>query len=902
MTILQERQALVKDLESMRLQLLRKDDQCKKSAAVASSQLIALKKELGELHSQRVLVEKESDLYQQKCKDLTTLLETSYDQHEEDQTKIVKLSENYDDGLNMARKEATISVMNTHEERKSLKVNAERLRCKLNTERKEWMDTKQSLLETVEEHRSRTDCLERELREAKLSEKSYRMCQDQLQAEIRSLKHDLSAAVTDHSVAKLAIEKYKNEICRVVEETRMQRDSDQTLLERLHMAQEDATMSWRSRTALFHENCTLKQNLYAAQQKYDGVVSKRKQDKAASSMLTEELSEVRRDTKRMSMAWEAQSVEQTQRMKRSHIEAIDLLKERHAAELLQLTVENERKLAKSDASHRVMLEELGAAHRDQVQAARDVVEKQMHMAVNQVQVLCESTQHKLLSVTKEVARPPIDQIHVHTWTELSSQVLCVNMQKEGAEMQVRELQQELDAWRDKEKKLIQIMEHAQRMNANVEERHLSLECKHLDAQKQLEELALSVQSLHATADEYVRELGGVETEKLECRREIAHLQEQHSRDVLALEVMKRNQDHTIKQITQAQFNDLQTLLKQTNHQVSVLEREKQKLARVVEEQAVTIHELTMQDEHGVNAVTITDELSSAITFVIYGVSSFCILTAYSTVVQNFHAAGCRHGQLHRRHSKEHAQGGAALTTPAIETALASQLLPAKSDDDGDDGDDQQEATAPVPYWDLMPKHSALQQHHMGASTTIPLYTCVCQLPVAIPVPTDGDAMRYPKAYSVSVSRGIGPTDCMTSTTRMGYDDTGNDEGSRCRSASCPAARNPHFRPISHHNAPLPAPAATTKSPPRPPSVLLALTAQANTRERRHRSLFRANIQVGLAVASVSLEDVYSVRVELKCPDNAESHAVAAVLWGFTCTMAEMKTTRDLMQCEVDGAK
>ncbi|KAF0774809.1 hypothetical protein AaE_001492 [Aphanomyces astaci] len=370
-------------------------------------------------------------------------------------------------------------------------------------------------------------------------------------------------------------------------------------------------------------------------------------------------------------------------MKRSHIEAIDLLKERHAAELLQLTVENERKLAKSDASHRVMLEELGAAHRDQVQAARDVVEKQMHMAVNQVQVLCESTQHKLLSVTKE---------------NYHHKFVCVNMQKEGAEMQVRELQQELDAWRDKEKKLIQIMEHAQRMNANVEERHLSLECKHLDAQKQLEELALSVQSLQATianqrdlidelersrqvqfasnfvgnADEYVRELGGVETEKLECRREIAHLQEQHSRDVLALEVMKRNQDHTIKQITQAQFSanrlieeqaktiedllesrmnqpnevcmtkannascrrpqchamaealhdmqsnrpsqhqldDLQTLLKQTNHQVSVLEREKQKLARVVEEQAVTIHELTMQDEHGVNGINDGSDASS----------------------------------------------------------------------------------------------------------------------------------------------------------------------------------------------------------------------------------------------------------------------------------------------------
>ncbi|ETW06438.1 hypothetical protein H310_02694 [Aphanomyces invadans] len=653
-----ERQALVKDLESMRLQLVRKDDQSKKNAATASAQMIALKKELSDMQSQRVLVEKECDLYQQKCKDLTTLLETSYDQHEEDQTKIVKLTENlkrlkkkYDDGLDMARKEATISVMNTHEERKSLKVNAERLRCKLNSERKEWMDTKQSLLESVDEHRARTECLERELREAKLSEKSYRLGQEQLHAEIRSLKHDLAAAATDCSLAKIAIEKYKSEICRVVEETRAQRDSDQMLLERLHMAQEDAVMGWRSRTALYHENCTLKQNLYAAQQKYEALVAKRKEEKAASNMLTEELSDVRRDTKRMSMAWEVQSVEQMQRLKRSHTEAIDLLKERHGAELLQLQVDSERKLAKAEAAHRVMLDELKSAHSDQVQAAREIVEKQMHTAVNQVQVLCEATQHKLLSVTKE---------------------------KEGAEMQVHELQLEMDAWRDKEKKLIQIMEHAQRMNANVEERHLSLECKHLDAQKQVEELTASIKSLQSTianqrdlidelersrqvkADEYLRELGGYETEKLECMRRIAHLEEQHSRDVLALEVIKRNQDNTVKQITQAQMsanrlieeqaktiedllesrmnepheavdsaspcrrpqcqamadalrdlqsnnpksssalhvNELQTLLKQTNHHVSVLEREKERLAALVDEQAVTIHELTMQDDDG----------------------------------------------------------------------------------------------------------------------------------------------------------------------------------------------------------------------------------------------------------------------------------------------------------------
>ncbi|KAF0719934.1 Aste57867_690 [Aphanomyces stellatus] len=649
-----ERQALVKDLETMRLQLVRKEEQHKRSNAISSSQLIGLKKEIADLVSQRALVEKESDLYQQKCKDLTTLLEASYDQHEEDQTKLLKLTENlkrvkkkYDDGLDLAKKEATISIMNTHEERKSLKANAERLRCKLNAERKEWIDTKQVLTEQMEDLMARNACLERELKEAKHSDKSHRLCQDQMLAELRSVKHDLVAATHDHALAKVAIDKYKGEICRVVEETRLQRDSDMTLVERLHMAQEDAVMGWRSRTTLFHENCTLKQHLFAAQQKYDALVAKRKQEKAAAHMLSEELSDVRRDTKRMSIAFEAESAEQTQRLRRSHHEAMTHAQEKHAAELLQTQVESERRQSKIEASNRVMLEEIKQQHKEEVHAAREIVEKQMQTAVDQVQALCESTQHKLLGVTKE---------------------------KELADHQVRDLQDELETWRDKERKLIHIMEHSQKLNTTLEERHLALECKHLDAQKQIEELMGSVKSLQSTianqrdlidelersrqakADELFRELAGFETEKLESMREIAQLQEQHSQDVLSLEIVKRNQELTIKQITQAQLSanrlieeqaktiedlletrmaepsdgtnaaygpcprahcqavanelvelheqrndcsldsDLHQLLHQTSHQVGVLEREKEKLLRVIDDQALTIHELTLQDE------------------------------------------------------------------------------------------------------------------------------------------------------------------------------------------------------------------------------------------------------------------------------------------------------------------
>ncbi|CAK4083828.1 unnamed protein product [Aphanomyces euteiches] len=647
-----ERQALVKDLETMRQQLIRKDEQSKKQAAVASSQLIALKKEVADLQSQRALVDKESEMYAQKCKDLTTLLETSYDQHEEDQTKIVKLSENlkrlkkkYDDGLELAKREATISIMNTHEERKSLKANAERLRCKLNAERKEWLDAKQALVEQMEECRAKAETLERELKEARLNDRSHRMSHDQLTAEIRSLKHDLSSARQDHAVAKVAIEKYKSEICRVVEETRVQRDSDQTLVERLQMSQEDATMNWRRRATLFHENCSLKQDLYAAQQKYDALVAKRKQERAASAMLSEELSDVRRNTKRMSIAMEEQSAADAQRLKRSHHEAIQQLKEKHAAELLQLQVDGERKLAKVESAHRVLLEELHETHSQDVQNARQVVEKQMQTAVHQVQALCESTQHQLVSVTKE---------------------------KEMMEIQVGDLHREIDAWRDKEKRLIQIMEHAQKMNATLEERHVGLECKYLDAQKQIDELMTSIKSLQSTianqrdlvdemersrqtkTEEFAREIACHETEKLECMREIAQLHEQHSQDVLALEILKRNHDHTVKQLTQGQMSanrlieeqaatiedllvsriaetpnnstnkgpcrrpecqaiahelldfkssnaqvvDLHTLLVQTNRQVQALEAEKATLQRMLDDQAVTIHELTMQDDDG----------------------------------------------------------------------------------------------------------------------------------------------------------------------------------------------------------------------------------------------------------------------------------------------------------------
>jgi len=137
----------------------------------------------------------------------------------------------------MAKKEASISVLNTHEERKALRANVERLRCKLSSERKEWLDSKQHLMEKAEEYQSRVHFIENELKEAKIREKSHFLLQEQLMSEAKHLKQDLILNAKELEIREASIQKYKSEICRVIEETRAHHQYDESLSERVTMAQ-----------------------------------------------------------------------------------------------------------------------------------------------------------------------------------------------------------------------------------------------------------------------------------------------------------------------------------------------------------------------------------------------------------------------------------------------------------------------------------------------------------------------------------------------------------------------------------------------------------------------------------------------------------------------------------------
>ncbi|KAF0719935.1 Aste57867_691 [Aphanomyces stellatus] len=299
----------------------------------------------------------------------------------------------------------------------------------------------------------------------------------------------------------------------------------------------------------------------------------------------------------------------------------------------------------------------------------------------------------------------------------------------------------------------------------------------------------------------------------------------------------------------------------------------------------------------------SEELSSALTFVLYGVSSFCIFTAYSTVFRH-HSPLCIH---HHHKCLDDTTHVPLLSKPSQDPYDLVLKPEAQPQDDNDDDNDNDSTTASEDdvvaantidheaaarstetlttnddtssYWHpWMPKFSTLQEHH----GYYPLYTCVCQLPVATPVPDlSADAAdTYPEAICISCDDDIFPTSKQAMKTKPALP---------AKVGTAESKQQPMPAPAPGHHA-----QATNY-------VVVVPTAHASTRARRDMSLYRAKITVGLAVATVALKEVYSVRLELNCPDNATSHLVSTILWSFTTTVAEVTKLRAEMEAEVDDS-
>ncbi|KAG7393552.1 hypothetical protein PHYPSEUDO_007389 [Phytophthora pseudosyringae] len=525
-----ERQSFLRDLETLRQQLVKKDQSAARAAAAASAHTIQLKREIATLQTAMAAIEAERNKSQAQFAHASSLLETALDQRQEDQTKVARLNETlrtldkkHGETVELVKNEAASNVRATQEERQALRARVEQLRGKLEAERKEWQNVHRPMADELQRCKTRLQLVDKELQDARYRERSSFQLKEKMGGEVTMYKRkvtDLSTALQEALHAKKELKAEHSRMVRHMKDKwREVLRSHQHSKEQLMMLQEDYNGLFRSRTCIEQQNEQIYQAMKQMKARHEQMMKAKEQESW----------EIEKKHKKMSATCPQclKTPEQKQQDEKIKVDAV--------REQTRLEVTKNLELERWDRFQEVNTKYLDTCKQLQMATEEsEVLRGQCKAVTNQHQELQDKEQ-RLSSMFKEAQAKVRD---------MSAKQDEETQQTEGMKKTMQDLVENLTSLTavtaDQSKKLQELEA------ARLQERESSTEqIRNLEADKQ--SIAQDHEQLTRRYEEFVAQYEVLKQEKSKHWNEIVQAQ-------LSANLLIEEQAHTIDDLLQAKAN------------------------------------------------------------------------------------------------------------------------------------------------------------------------------------------------------------------------------------------------------------------------------------------------------------------------------------------------------------